>query len=257
MTSAARATDSPARSAAAGPGTRTGGATGGARAGWRSMARAISWHRRLVAAAFVAVAVTAGIQVLRPAPVATRPVVVAAVGLPAGRILVPADLRVLDVPPDTAPAAAVQDATGLVGRRTAGPVGAGEPVTRTRLLGAELLAGYADLVGPDAVQATVRIADDAGLALIAPGDLVDVVAVRTDADGVPGAARVVADSVPVLAVGPLAGGAGSAGDPGGDATGDRGDGSGIVVLATTRPVALDLAGATVGAAVSLVQHPAR
>lgn len=234
------------------------------RSRWRSLTRAVSWHRRLVAAACAAVAVAAGLQVLRPAPAERVPVVVAAAALPGGRVLTPADLAVRATERGSVPQQAVADPGALVGRRLAAPVGPGEAVTPVRLLGSSLLAGYATELGPTAVVTPVRITDAAPLVLLRPGDRVDVLAAPlagAEPSSVPGSigagrvgvgsARLVVARAPVLAIEPAAAGGGD--DPAG---GGQAAGSGLLVLATTARSALDLAGAAAGSAMSVVLHPA-
>jgi len=246
------------------------------RTGWRSLVRAVSWHRRLVAAACAAVAVAAGLQVLRPAPQQRVPVVVAAASLPGGRVLTSDDLALRRVTPDAAPKQAVDDLRALIGRRLAAPVGPGEPVTAIRVVGSSLLADYATELGPTAVITPLRVADAGPLVLLRPGDRVDVIAAPTGGQpglgaelptdgpavvggaGAPAAAaqvaRVVVSRAPVLAVQPTApaadGGPLDGAGPAADAAG-----GGLLVLATTSRSALDLAGAAAGAAMSVVVHP--
>ncbi len=236
---------------------------------WRPLLRAISWHRRLVAAACVAVAVTAGVQVFRPDPPPQVRVVVAAAALPGGRVLATSDLSTVDIEPDGAPEKALTNPTELVGRRLAAPVGAGEPITAVRLLGRSLVGDFGRELGGSAVLTPVRVADAGVLVLVHPGDRVDVIAVgQADPSAAgepggqalpgsagPGAARVVVADAPVLAVQPTntASGAGPLSDSGGS---DAPAGTGLIVLATTGQAALDLAGAAVGSTVSVVVHPA-
>lgn len=259
---------------------RTRGRRPGSSDGWRSLVRAVSWHRRLVAAACAAIAVTAGLQVLRPAPPATSPLVVAATGLAGGRLLTAADLVVRASAPDALPDGAYSDPQALVGRRLAAPLGTGEAVTGRRLVGPTLLADYIRELGPGAVVTPVRITDPGALVLLRPGDRVDVLAVPAAGNGADalaepasgdgsgtgsgsagpvagaGRARVVVARAPVLAVEPASPDGGDSGPLGGDAGADgAAAGAGLVVLATTPQAALDLAGATVGSVVSVVVHP--
>ena len=274
--------DAPPPTRAARDRTRSSSDRSGLGSAVRALARAASWHRRLLAAVLAAIAVLAAVQVVRPAPVPLRPVAVARHDVPAGRVLTADDLRTAQVPADAVTGPVVADPASLVGRRTAGPLAAGESVTPTRLLGAGLLASFAGDLGGASVEVAVRVTDAAVLALVAPGDRVDVVtaaspdtvgdtaaagaaadggttgtdttgADSTGGDGGAGGAagaRVVAAAAPVLAVNPSV--------PGVDADGadaGGGDGTGVVVLAATPATALALAGATPGATVSLVLHP--
>ena len=116
------------------------------------------------------------------------PVKVAAHDLPAGRVLTPEDLVVRRYPADVVPAGASGRA---VGRTLAAPVLEGEPVTDLRLLTPTLVAAY-----PGRVAVPVRIADADAVALLRPGDHIDLVA----ADPRRGTAAYVATDVPVLAL---------------------------------------------------------
>lgn len=163
-----------------------------------------------------------------PAPPAA-PVVVATRLLPAGARLHPDDLRVIRWPRALLPSAAASTTNGIVGRRLAGPVGGGEPITRFRLAGSALTAG----LPPGTVATPVRLDADVR-DLVRPGDRVDLIAGPPPAQpSRPRAgaadASVVASALPVLAVV-----APRADDPFG--------GSGTqLVLATDRPTALRIA----------------
>lgn len=152
--------------------------------------------RRVTAALLAAVAL---VLALRPGPPAgaaapeAQPVVVAARSLDAGRPLAEDDLALARYPPGTAPAGVVAEPGLLVGRVLAGPVGAGEPLTGTRLVG----PGLVTLLPQGQVAAPVRLADLAVAALVRTGDRVDVLATE------PGAAEAetLASGVRVLAAG--------------------------------------------------------
>lgn len=111
----------------------------------------------------------------RPAAAAPRtaPVVVAARNLPAGQPLRAADLRVARWPTGLRPAGARPDRAGLLGRRLAGAIGTGEPVTATRLLGPDLTAHLA----PGLVAAAVLVDDPHAADLVRPGDRADLLSV--------------------------------------------------------------------------------
>lgn len=157
-----------------------------------------------------------------PRPPPTVGVLVAATDLAAGRPLTPADLRLARLPPSARPRGSV-DASSAVGRLLASPLRAGEPLTDVRLVGPRLV----DALGPGLVAVPVRLADAASVSLIAPGDLVDLLAAPVDPGGRP---AVVALAVRVLSVpSPAAG----------DAAGD----GALVVVAASRQVALAVAGA--------------
>lgn len=101
----------------------------------------------------------------------TVPVVVALRALPAGHLLSRRDVAIARWPTAMRPEAGFDDSRAVVGRRLAGAVAAREPLTRRRLLGADLTTG----LGPDSV--AVSIALDADVAhLVQAGDRVELIA---------------------------------------------------------------------------------
>lgn len=154
------------------------------------LGRRAQWQRirlrRLLAALLVGAGVVAGLSALRPAPEPTEQVIVAARDVAAGARLINADLRVEKWPRTVLPEG-LRSREQLVGRHVLGPVAAGEPITRTRLL-----AGR-NLQTPPGTDLTMSVpVSDPGLArLLRPGDRVDVM----DPQGVP-----VARSAHVVAV---------------------------------------------------------
>lgn len=202
------------------------------------VATAIGGRRRLLSAAFAAVAVVAALRVLAPSPPPTVAVWAAAHDLAGGRPLTLADLRTVALPLAAVPHGALRADARVVGRLLAAPMRRGEPLTDVRLLQPSLLAA---LPQRGLVAVPVRVADGpAALALAHPGDLVDVLAVADPGDGGP-TTRTVADRLQVLAV------------PASDATGD---GAGLVVLAATPAQAGALAQASATGRLSLaLQRP--
>jgi Flp pilus assembly protein CpaB len=138
-------------------------------------ARALSRHRRPVAAALAAASVGCGLASVgagRSATTATTAaVVVAAHDLAPGELLTAPDLVVARYPVELAPAGALGLPAAAIGRLAAGPVRRGEPVTDVRLSGPGLLAGTTGLVA-----APIRLADAQSAALVRPGDRIDVIA---------------------------------------------------------------------------------
>jgi len=159
----------------------------------RRAALAAQWHRRLLAAGLAAAAVALAIHAAEPEPPATVPIVIAARDLRGGAPLQHDDLQVAEVPVAMAPAGAIAHADAALGRLLAGPVRAGEPLTDVRLVGASLVEGWGD----DLVAVPVRIADPGVVAIVAPGDRVDLLAASLDGSVEAG---LVAAQVPVLAV---------------------------------------------------------
>lgn len=205
----------------------------------RDLGRALSWHRRLLAAGLAAGSLALALHVVEPAPAATTGVVTAARDLSSGTRLARSDLRVTQMPPDIVPAGAFLSDDPPVGRVVAAPVRAGEPMTDTRLLGRSLLESY----GPDAVAAPVRLADPGAVALLRVGDHIDVLAASTEAEDPGRPARTVAGDATVVALPrPRADDVSEAGLVTG----------GLVVLAVGPDTAADLARAEVTARLSAV-----
>ena len=153
--------------------------------------------RWLVAAGLVGVA--ALLLAADPAPVdAVVPpsiaVVVASRDLPAGVALRRSDLQLRRVPQAVVPRGAVSSMSAAVGRAPSGPVRAGEPLTDVRLLGPALLRAVG---GASAVAAPVRIADPGLVALLRPGDRVDVVSTGSTGNE---SVQILAADVPVVGV---------------------------------------------------------
>ena len=149
----------------------------------RGAERLLTWihrRRRLLSASFVGLAVVFGLGAVRPAPPATRPVLVATHDLVAGQLLDPSDVAVRRFPVDLVPAGAVLEVAPHAARRLSGAMRAGEPLTDARLVGPSLLRG---LTGQVAVP--VHVADAQAAQLVRPGDRVDVVASAADAVGQP------------------------------------------------------------------------
>ncbi|WP_083871255.1 MULTISPECIES: Flp pilus assembly protein CpaB [Nocardia] len=138
--------------------------------------------RRLAA---VGLAATAAVVALRGDPAGHRtPVVVAARDVQPGQVLVPADLRYADLPPDAVPEGAVTDPATVLGATSTGAVHAGEILTDLRIVGPRLAAAAAGT--PNARIVPMRLADNAIADILRPGDRVDVVAAEdTGAHGDP------------------------------------------------------------------------
>lgn len=168
----------------------------------RRLRRVVLRRRRLLAALCVLVAVWAGLRsVATPAPALVR-VTVAAHDLGGGRVLGPDDLTTVGFAPGSVPAGGVRDP---VGRRLAGPLRRGQPITDAALVGAGLLRDRSDLVA-----VPVRLPDTAMADLLEIGDEIDLVA----ADPQGGPATTVARGALVLALPPPPADAAADGLPG-------------------------------------------
>lgn len=159
-------------------------------------------------------------------------VLTAARDLPGGVVVAAGDLRRTAFEPDSVPSGTLPGAAAALGRTTAGPVRAGEPLTDARLVSTSLLEGY-----PGLVAVPVRIGDAAAVRLLRVGDRIDVLA--ADPQGRSPAA-VVGRHVPVLAI-PRA----TDGTPG------LTDGA-LLVLGATHASARSLAQASVSSVLSVV-----
>lgn len=188
----------------------------------RTARRVLLARRRLLAAALTGLAVLAAVRAVTPAPVPTAGVVVAAHDLPAGTTIGADDVEVRTVAASLAPpGTGAPDPASVVGRVVAGPVGAGEQLAATRLVGEDLAAA-----GPGRTTLPVRLADAAAVDLLEVGDRVDLVA--ADLQGGPGASgSSVATGVDVLAV--PAAGAGAPGTPAAGGVGAAPPGALVVV----------------------------
>lgn len=227
-------------------------------------------RRRGIASVLAALGVLVGIQALREPPPGSVLLIVAATDLEAGHVLAAQDLITKAWPIAFPAGAAFTDAQSALGRLTAGPISAGEPLGPTRIVGPSLLnvgrAGGAS-ANVNLVAAPVRLADADEAKLLRPGDVVDVLAAHgggigdseNQSSGTAGGetAHIVADGVRVLAVptnrndsvaGPFGDSAAEATNSG-DAT--LGTGS-LLVLAVSPRIASSLAGAATHARLSVV-----
>lgn len=168
-------------------------------------------HRRTCVAGALAMALLLAAKTLvAPAPTAAAPpehsVWVASRDLPSGHQLDVHDLHLASVPEQLVPAQALSasEATTWQGAVVAAPIGTGETLTSTRLLGPSLLANY----GPGLVAAPVRIRDGDTVRALSVGQRVDLYSSRsyrssdaaaTPADEPPQASAI-AQNVPVLAI---------------------------------------------------------
>jgi pilus assembly protein CpaB len=206
-------------------------------AAWRALRRQLALRRRLVVAALTGIAVLCGINAVRPSQPATRPIWVAAHDLPGGEALLTSDLRAERLPVTDVPGHALAANTPIAGRLLAAPMRAGEPLTDLRLLSPSLLSA---VDAPGDVAVPVRVSDGpATLALVEPGDRVDIIASADEADAEPGSggrrASTVIHEIRVLAL-PARSTAASA-----SADGESGDLAGVLIVAATSAQAAALA----------------
>lgn len=134
--------------------------------------RVLLWRGRgllLVLGAVVAGAVV--LRTLAPAPPVSTPVVVAARDVVPGTALTASDVRVRHWPVILLPAGTAQRADDVLGREPLVPLPAGAAVLDVQLAGERFAAAVPD----GAVVVPVRLADPAVVALLRPGDRVDLV----------------------------------------------------------------------------------
>lgn len=201
------------------------------------------WSRTLAArrAAAAALVVLAAVAALRPDPTdGQSDVVVAARDLAPGVRLTADDIRIESRSTATIPDGVSATADAVLGATLAGPARRGEALTDVRLLGPRLGEAAA---GPDARVVPLHLADPALLDLVRTGDVVDVLAVDQYGDAPGGTApppRVVARGAVVVLV---------------SKTDDRPGGTdGVLLVALPGAQAVEVAGASLAAAVTLTFH---
>ena len=188
-------------------------------------------HRRLAVALLLCLAAGLAVQQLTPVPDATVAAWAAAKDLPAGRVLAPADLAAVHVPPGMLPGGSL-DWAALEGKQLAVALRKGQLLTDAQLVGPGLLAGSP----PGAAAVPLRMADPASIQLVSPGQLVNVVLTSADGSGQAQASRLLAAAVPVLWTSLQGGKAGQ--------WLDSGDTDGLMVVAADPDQARRLAGAS-------------
>lgn len=151
---------------------------------WR---RRIKRHRRPIAAALAALCVLAIIGAVSDGGGPTSTVVVAAADIPAGATLTRDDVTTARFPLDLVPPGAPGDPSTVTGEVLTAGVTTGEIITTSRLLGSRPEAGRGLVAAP------VRLADAGVAGLLAPGDVVDIIAASSD-----GSAKVVARDARVI-----------------------------------------------------------
>lgn len=186
----------------------------------RALRHQLRRRRRLIAASLAALAALSAFRTLAPPPPDTVEVLVAARDLPSGTLLGADDLVPRAFPASLAPSGA---ATAPAGRVLAAPVRRGEVVTDVRTVGPGLA-----LAEPGRTIVPVRLPDAGMVALLRPGDEVDLVAT----DPGTGGTTLVARGVTVLAT--------PSGVPDGPA---GGSGGALVVVGAGADEAIEIAGA--------------
>jgi len=140
------------------------------------LATLAGWPRRLLAVGLLLFAALTWVQGRdRPTAVASNRVVVlaAARDMGAGSAITAADLQLVRLAAKVVPDGELRAVRAAVGRRVAGAIRRGEPITDVRLVGPGLTSGMA---GPDTVAVPVRVADGETAAILRAGDRVDLLA---------------------------------------------------------------------------------
>lgn len=143
----------------------------------RGVPRVGRWPRLLVAGTCLLLALASAVGSRSPAerPAAhTAPVVVAARALPVGHVLARDDVDVVRWPVAVRSAGTQANPSAIVGRRLAGPVGAGEPITGLRLIGPDL----ATALRRGLIAAAVPLGDPHAGDLVRAGDRIDLLETR-------------------------------------------------------------------------------
>jgi Flp pilus assembly protein CpaB len=140
-------------------------------ASWRTPLNYLSgWPRR--AAALLCLLMALGTLATRghPPRSPTVPTVVTSHAVPAGALLNPPDLRLAAWPAAAVPAGISRTVTAIVGRRVAGTVGRGMPVTQADLLEPAI----AEALTRGEAATTIELVTSSQLALLRPGAHVDL-----------------------------------------------------------------------------------
>lgn len=192
------------------------------------------------------------VHALQPPDVATTEVFVAARDLPSGVALQDDDLERRALQNSALPPNAVTDVTGLINHVLTAGIQTGEVFTRTRVLSRK---GAAESVEAGLLSTPVRVADTGAVALLEPGDHVDILATSSGLDAsnsTPTPATLVAIDATVLSIpqsrtDPNRGPFGSSGS-----TSVSSQSGALIVLATTLSTARALAAAGARGQLSIV-----
>ncbi len=143
---------------------------------WRSLARAASWHRRKLAVLAAVAAVLCGVAASAPDGPPTVMAVRANGEIPAGTRLTADQLTTEPVSRADAPEGLLTEPGRAIGRTLAAPVAEGQMLTELALVSprARHRAGL--------VSAPLRLADSGVVALLRPGDVIDVLAANDAAE---------------------------------------------------------------------------
>lgn len=183
---------------------------------YHELGRAVSWHRRKLAAVAAVGAVLATVSAALPPDRPSTEVLVTTTALAGGVTLGSTDVTLRRLPEDAVPTGAATDPAAVVGRTLVAPLPANAVLTDLSVLSDRTLAD------PGLVIAPLRIGDATIAGLLRVGDRVDVVSGATAGSR----ATVVASDVRVVAL---------PADPGADGLGVTAGGNGgqLVLVAAT------------------------
>ncbi len=201
----------------------------------RKLRRAVSWHRRAVAALLTFIAVLGVLRVVSAPDSPGSSVVTVSADTSGGSPLTRDQLTVRSVPPDLVPGAALTSLDQAEGRTPTGPLSAGTILTEPLLVGPGLSA-----TGPGRVVVPARLADAGIVGVLRVGDAIDVMA--TD----PGTGQVtrVASRARIATV--------PTGDDGGPFSASSPQDEVLVLLEVTQAESLDLTRAAATSRLSVV-----
>lgn len=137
----------------------------------RTLRRAISLHRRGLAALLTFVAVYGALRAVTAPGSPGVPVVAVVADVPGGSPLTRDQVVVRPVPPELVPGSAVVSTEAAVGRTPAGPLTAGSILTEAALVGPGLTG-----TAPGRVVVPTRLADAGIGGVVRVGDAIDVMA---------------------------------------------------------------------------------
>lgn len=217
----------------------------------RGLGSSVAKYRRLLVACLAGLTALLTLTALAPEPIETQPTLVVARALPSGHTLAADDLTVAQWPSGFS-VAAYTSPDEVIGKLTMGPIEAGEPVTKSRLVDVNLLASAGSLEA-DSVAAPVRLADAEQTALVRPGDRVDIIAARAIERDEQSAEVIAADAIVLTVPAREQGGVGGSLLAGGGAGGL--DSKDMIVVAVSAVAATDIAAASTRSQLSIVLKP--
>ncbi len=137
-------------------------------------------------------------------PLFLKPVVVAALDLPAGSKLLPESMRVTEWPEESVPKTAADKTEPLLGRVPIVPIAAGEPILRSHLAASGIEEGLTAIISPGKRAMSVKVDEVIGVAgFITPASRVDVLVTIEDKESTQtdSTSKIILQNIKVLASG--------------------------------------------------------